>query len=188
MPFQFNRLAIADVIQIDFQPFPDDRGLFAEVYKRSAFAEHGIGQAFVQDNYSISAKGVLRGLHFQRPPKAQAKLVTVFRGEIFDVAVDVRCGSPTYGKWLGMVLSASKQQMLYVPEGFAHGFCVLSDEACVMYKVTEEYAPEAESGVVWNDPTVKIEWPIRAPVVSDRDACLPRLGETEPSFFYADMS
>jgi dTDP-4-dehydrorhamnose 3,5-epimerase len=184
MPFRFQTLAISDVILVEPQVFGDQRGFFMETYRRSAFIANGIGWDFVQDNVSHSVKGVLRGLHYQRPPRAQGKLVMVLRGEVFDVAVDIRHGSPTYGRWVGITLSDGRQQMIYVPPGFAHGFCVLSDEADFVYKVTAEYAPELESGVLWNDPNIGIEWPIQDPLLSPRDMQLPMLNQVSTGFVY----
>jgi dTDP-4-dehydrorhamnose 3,5-epimerase len=175
MPFSFTRLAIPDVVLIEPTIFPDERGFFMETYKYSDFAAFGIKEHFVQDNHSRSTKDVLRGLHFQTPPKAQGKLVRVVVGEIFDVGVDIRKGSPTYGKWVGEVLSAENKRMLYIPPGFAHGFCVLSEVAEVLYKTTEEYAPEYDAGIRWNDPEIGIEWPIEHPILSEKDLALPRL-------------
>ena len=179
MPFRFERLQIPDIVLIKPEVFPDERGFFMETYKYSDFAAFGIKERFVQDNYSCSAKGVLRGLHYQRYPRAQGKLVQVVSGEIFDVAVDIRKNSPTYGKWIGLTLSAKNKQMLYIPPGFAHGFCVLSEEAKVAYKVTEEYSPQHDTGIIWNDPEIGIHWPIEQPIVSDRDTALPTLKEVE---------
>lgn len=181
MPFQFQQLRLPDVVLIEPRTYADDRGFFRELYKRSDFAANGIPQAFTQVNFSHSQQGVLRGLHFQKPPKAQGKLVMALRGEIFDVAVDIRPESPTYGQWVSQVLSAERLQMLYVPAGFAHGFCVLSEEADVLYKVTEEYAPELERGIVWNDPDIGIHWPIADPILSLKDAQLPLLAEAVSS-------
>ncbi|MBT9132295.1 dTDP-4-dehydrorhamnose 3,5-epimerase [candidate division NPL-UPA2 bacterium Unc8] len=175
MPFKFDRLAIPEIVVITPEVFSDDRGFFAETYKYSDFAAFGIKERFVQDNYSCSVQGVLRGLHYQRHPKAQGKLVQVIFGEIFDVAVDIRKGSPTYGKWVEITLSAEKMQMLYIPAGFAHGFCVLSEKADVVYKTTEEYSPEHDTGIIWDDPKVGIHWPVKQPIVSVRDAGLPFL-------------
>jgi len=184
MPFRFQRLKIPEVLLIEAQTFEDQRGFFLETYKRSVFTAHGISNPFVQDNYSYSVKGVLRGLHYQKHPKAQGKLVEVIQGEIFDVAVDLRRGSPTYGRWIGVMLSDKNHQMLYVPVGFAHGFCVLSDEADVVYKVTAEYAPEFERGIIWNDPEIGIQWPIENPLLSAKDARLPFLRDADNNFVY----
>ena len=178
MSFTFTHLAIPDVILIEPRVFPDERGFFMESYKYSEFSAFGIKERFVQDNHSHSTKGVLRGLHYQKAPKAQGKLVRVVVGEIFDVGVDIRKDSPTYGKWVGEVLSAENKRMLYIPAGFAHGFCVLSKEAEVLYKTTEEYAPEYDAGIIWNDPEIDIQWPIERPILSKKDAALPMLRET----------
>jgi dTDP-4-dehydrorhamnose 3,5-epimerase len=167
MPFTFTHLAIPDVILIEPAIFRDERGFFMESYKYSDFVAFGIKEHFVQDNHSRSVKGVLRGLHYQKHPKAQGKLVRVVVGEVFDVGVDIRLGSPTYGKWVGEVLSAENKRMLYIPPGFAHGFCVLSDVADVLYKTTEEYAPEYDAGIIWNDPEIGIQWPIEHPILSE---------------------
>ena len=184
MAFRFETLEIPDLVLVDCQPFGDERGLFCELYKRSVFVAHGIGEEFVQDNVSASKKGVLRGLHYQKPPRAQDKLVMTLRGEIFDVAVDMRRGSPTYGRWLGMVLSAGDHRAIYVPSGFAHGFCVLSEEASVVYKVTQEYSPEFEYGIIWNDPEIGIHWPIECPILSGKDSRWPTLREAGHNFEY----
>lgn len=184
MPFQFRKLEIPDLVLVEPRRFEDQRGFFVETYKRSEFVAHGIAEPFVQDNYSRSAQGVLRGLHFQKPPHAQGKLVMAVLGEVFDVAVDIRLGSPTYGRWVGEVLSAENGRMLYIPPGFAHGFCVLSEVADFCYKVTDEYAPECEAGILWNDPAIGIDWPIAEPSVSPRDGMLPLLEEAEAGFVY----
>jgi dTDP-4-dehydrorhamnose 3,5-epimerase len=184
MPFTFQRLAIPELILVEARHFADDRGFFLETYKQSAFAAHGVDLPFVQDNYSRSMRSVLRGLHYQRPPQAQGKLVQVLRGEVFDVAVDIRVGSPTYGQWAGLYLSGDRFQLLYIPAGFAHGFCVLSDQADFAYKVTAEYAPTLDTGIRWNDPEIGIEWPIVDPIVSPKDAALPFLCEAGASFTY----
>ncbi len=175
MPFTFQRLSIPDVILIEPNVHRDSRGFFMETFKQSEFLENGIAEKFIQDNWSHSSYGTLRGLHFQRPPKAQAKLVMVLKGEVFDVAVDIRQGSPTFGRWVGLLLSHSRPQMLYIPAGFAHGFCVLSDEADFIYKVSQEYSPELDSGILWNDPDIGIGWPIASPLLSNKDQALPRL-------------
>jgi dTDP-4-dehydrorhamnose 3,5-epimerase len=185
MPFTFHTLTMSDILLIEPRVFSDDRGFFLEAFKRSAFAEAGVPNAFVQINLSHSTRGVLRGLHYQKRPAAQGKLVTVVHGAVFDVAVDIRQGSPTYGAWVGETLSADNHRLLYIPPGFAHGFCVLSDVADVVYQVTAEYAPDHERGVLWNDPDLSIEWPITAPRLSARDARQPRLRDADNNFVYA---
>lgn len=168
-----NEMAIPDVKLIEPTVFGDERGFFYESYNASAFNE-AIGRElrFVQDNHSLSVKGVLRGLHYQiRQP--QGKLVRVVRGEIFDVCVDLRTASPTFGQWVGVTLNAENKRQLWVPEGFAHGFLVVSDKAELLYKTTDFYAPEYERSIVWNDPSLAIGWPINpgeAPVLSAKDA------------------
>jgi len=184
MQFTFKKLNIPEVILVEAQSFPDDRGYFKEIFKESSFIENGINTKFVQDNFSHSLKGVLRGLHYQKNPKAQAKLVTTLRGEIFDVAVDMRKDSPTYGKWVSEILSEKNQRLLYIPEGFAHGYCVLSDEADIFYKVSQEYSPEHDSGFIWNDPEVAINWPLDKPTISEKDQKLPILKNSDNNFEY----
>ena len=184
MPFTFTKLDIPEVILAESLTFPDERGFFMEIFKESVFRTNGIKTKFVQDNYSHSIKGVLRGLHYQKNPKTQAKLVMAIRGEIFDVAVDVRKGSPTYGKWVGEVLSEQNHRLLYAPEGFAHGFVVLSNEADVVYKVNSEYSPEHERGVIWNDPALNIKWPTNEPIVIKKDLELPTLQNADNNFVY----
>lgn len=184
MPFRFKRLEIPDVIFIEAVAFGDYRGSFMETYKRSEFNANGIGERFVQDNLSHSVRGVLRGLHYQKDPAAQGKLVCVPRGEIFDVAVDIRKGSPTYGRWVAVLLTDEECRFLYVPRGFAHGFEVISEQADVVYKVTAEYAPELDRGVRWDDSELGIRWPIAKPLLSRKDAQLPLLAETDNDFLY----
>ena len=184
LPFTFKKLSIPDVILIEAKSFPDKRGYFLENFKESIFIENGINTRFVQDNFSHSIKGVLRGLHFHKNPKAQAKLITTLRGEIFDVSVDIRKNSPTYGKWVGEILSEQNHKLLYIPEGFAHGFCILSEEADVFYKVSQEYSPEHDSGFIWNDPEIDIKWPIDKPIISERDLKLPLLKNADNNFEY----
>lgn len=170
MSFEFSPTEIPEVIAITPRIHGDDRGAFAEIFKASEFHKSGIDISFAQMNYSKSARGVLRGLHFQRPPHEQGKLVLAVSGEIFDVAADIRVGSPTYGQWVGAPLSAGKKNMLWVPPGFAHGFCVTSETAEVMYFVTgSEYAPEAEGGIIWSDKTLNIQWPTTTPILSEKD-------------------
>jgi dTDP-4-dehydrorhamnose 3,5-epimerase len=184
MTFRFHRLEIPDVILVEPRPFTDDRGLFLETYKKSEFTANGIPLPFIQDNRSRSVRGVLRGLHYQIHPKAQGKLVMALTGRIFDVAVDIRMGSPTYGQWVGLTLSAENMRILYIPVGFAHGFCVISGKADVLYKVTEEYAPEEDRGILWNDPDIGIDWPIAAPILSPKDAQLPALCDADNNFTF----
>ena len=179
MPFEFKPLSILGLILVTPRAFHDERGFFMETYKHSDFAQFGIREEFVQDNHSFSKKNVLRGLHFQRRPKAQGKLVQAVTGEIFDVAVDLRRGSPTFGKWASETLSGENQKMLYIPAGFAHGFCVLSNGAHVAYKVTREFSGAHDAGVAWNDPDIGIMWPTQAPILSAKDAALPRLRSLE---------
>jgi len=149
--------------------FPDARGYFLETHQQKKFANLGFSERFVQDNLSYSTQGVLRGLHYQYPTW-QGKLVFVIQGEIFDVVVDIRRDSPTFGKWYGLVLNDRTHEQLYVPPGFAHGFCVLSDTARVMYKCTDYYAPGEEYTLLWNDPEIGIDWPVKQPILSDKDA------------------
>lgn len=177
MPFEFERLEIPDVILIKPKVFGDERGFFMETYKRPDFESAGIKGEFVQDNHSRSRYGVLRGLHFQREPYAQAKIVRVVRGVIYDVAVDLRKDSPTFGKWVGVILSEFNKWQLYVPRGFAHGFVVLSDVADVVYKVDNVYAPDYEGGIIWNDPDLNIDWPLDEPIISEKDRKWPTLRE-----------
>jgi dTDP-4-dehydrorhamnose 3,5-epimerase len=164
-----------------FEPpiFPDARGSFAELYNGTRYLDAGLTASFVQDNVSISHRGVLRGMHFQHP-HAQGKLVTVLVGEVFDVAVDVRVGSPTFGRWAGFTLAAARLGQLWIPPGFAHGFVVTGDSAVVLYKVTESYVPSAECTIRWNDPALGIAWPVESPILAARDAAAPALAEVDP--------
>ncbi len=184
MPFQFRRLEIEDLILIEPRVFKDERGYFLETYKQSDFKKFGIDVNFVQGNHSHSSRGVLRGLHYQKQPKAQAKLINVFRGEIFDVAVDIRKGSPTYGKWAGAILSSNNGHLLFIPPGFAHGFCVLSAEADIFYQVSAEYAPDCDRGIIWNDPEIGIRWEIDQPILSPKDVALPLLKDADNNFTF----
>ena len=165
------------VFMIEPKIFEDERGYFLEAYHRDRYTEAGMRCDFVQDNHARSTRGVLRGLHFQLT-HPQVKLVRVIRGEVFDVAVDVRRGSPTFGEWYSAILSGDNKRQLYIPEGFAHGYCVLSEVADFEYKVTDFYWPDDQMGVIWNDPDLAISWPIRDPILSERDRSLPRLSET----------
>ena len=178
MPFVFERLKIEDLILVRPKVFGDNRGFFAECYKKSDFALNGINVDFVQDNHSKSSKGVLRGLHYQQSPYAQAKLVKCIKGQIYDVAVDIRPNSKSFGKYVKVELSEDNKCMLYIPEGFAHGFVVLSDEAELIYKTSAEYAPEYDNGIRWDDKNLNIDWGIDfEPVLSEKDKKLPYLKE-----------
>jgi dTDP-4-dehydrorhamnose 3,5-epimerase len=184
MPFEFLPLALPGVRLVKPHIFGDDRGFFLEFYKHSDFVGAGIPEHLVQDNYSRSSRGVLRGLHYQKSPKAQGKLVTCLKGRIFDVAVDIRKGSPHFGKWTGVELTEENKQLLYVPAGFAHGFQVLSETADVMYKCTDEYSPAEDRGIIWDDPDINIQWPLKAPVLSGKDRLLPRLMAADNNFTF----
>jgi len=177
----FNKTEIDGVYIIEPKVFGDNRGYFMETYNKEHFAEAGLNMTFVQDNESKSSKGVLRGLHFQRK-HSQGKLVRVTKGEVFDVAVDLRTGSKTYGKWEGVILSEENKKQFYIPEGFAHGFLVLSDEAVFNYKCTNFYSPEYDGGVMWNDPDINIEWPMDLTeniLLSEKDKKHPNLKELD---------
>jgi len=164
------------VLLLEPKRFGDDRGFFMELFQEKRYAEAGIPGPFVQDNFSRSAKGILRGLHFQQP-HAQGKLVQVFAGAVYDVAVDIRRGSPTFGRWVGMELSADNRRQLWVPAGFAHGFCVLSESADFHYKCTDFYSPTSEHCIAWNDPDLGIPWPVKSPLLSPKDSAAPRLAD-----------
>ncbi|MGA1874476.1 MAG: dTDP-4-dehydrorhamnose 3,5-epimerase [bacterium] len=167
---------LKDVLIVEPRIFEDERGFFMESYHRKKYQEAGLDRVFVQDNLSHSVQNVIRGLHYQLH-HPQAKLIQVLRGVIFDVAVDIRQGSPAFGQWIGLLLSDRRHQHLFIPEGFAHGFCVLTERAEVMYKCTDFYDPDDEHGLRWDDPNLAIQWPIRNPVVSARDAELPFLSK-----------
>ncbi len=179
MSFKFKKLKLPEVVLISPRVFPDERGFFLETYKKTEFAKAGIKENFVQENHSWSKKNVLRGLHFQKSPKAQGKLVKCLRGKIFDVAVDIRKKSPTFLKYVSLELSQDNGVMLYIPKGFAHGFLVLSNSADVVYKCTAEYSPKHESGIIWNDPQINIIWPSLRPLLSDKDNELLLLKDTK---------
>ena len=184
--FKFTETKIKGVYIIEPKVFGDNRGYFMETYNKEHFAEAGLTMNFVQDNESSSSKGVLRGLHFQTK-HTQGKLVRVTKGEVFDVAVDLRKGSPTYGQWEGVVLSAENKKQFYIPEGFAHGFLVLSDHAIFNYKCTDFYCPEGEGGVLWNDPDIGIEWPLEGIdniILSEKDKVHPGLKDLDVPFEY----
>ncbi|MEY2194022.1 dTDP-4-dehydrorhamnose 3,5-epimerase [Neobacillus sp. BF23-41] len=173
---------------IEPKVFGDHRGWFMETYSESMFKEAGINIKFVQDNQSFSAaKGTLRGLHYQLDPKAQTKLVRCTKGAIFDVAVDIRKGSPTFGKWFGLELSADNKKQLLVPKGFAHGFMTITNDVEVQYKVDELYAPDCDRGIIWNDPSIGIEWPMDiTPVLSVKDEKAPLLAEANNNFIFGE--
>lgn len=180
--FTFNETSIEGVYKIDVKKYGDNRGYFMETYKESDFIDAGITNTFIQDNQSKSKKGVLRGLHFQKT-FPQAKLVRCIEGEVFDVAVDLRKGSKTYGKWEGVILSAEKGNQFMIPRGFAHGFLVLSESATFCYKCDELYHPEDEGGLMWNDETVGIEWPdVGEILLSEKDKKHPKLEDIEVDF------
>ena len=175
MSFEFKTLGIPEAIVIKPKVFEDERGFFMESYKKEEFEKAGIKGEFVQDNHSRSKHGILRGLHFQKEPYAQAKVVRCVRGVVYDVAVDLRRKSQNFGEYVGVILSEYNRHLLYVPRGFAHGFLVLSGVAEVIYKVDNLYAPEYERGLIWNDPDVNISWPDDDPVLSQRDMEWPGL-------------
>lgn len=166
--------SLPEVLLIKPRIFGDERGFFFESWKQDRYREHGLPSEFVQDNISRSAKGTVRGLHFQEP-KAQGKLVTVLHGRVFDVAVDVRKGSPCFGQWTGVELSGDNHHQLWVPAGFAHGFCVISESADFFYKCTELYSPETERAIRYDDPAIGIDWPVETPILSEKDAAAPLL-------------
>ncbi len=172
-------LSIPGVILITPQVFGDERGFFKETWNQPIYAECGISETFVQDNLSKSSKGVLRGLHYQNP-NPQGKLVYVIEGEIYDVVADIRVGSPTYGQWVSVELTDKNHKQLYVPPGFAHGFCVLSDTAIITYKCTTAYDAEADAGIAWNDPDLNVDWPVVTPSLSDKDIKAPLLSNIDP--------
>ena len=187
MPLVVEPLSIADVLLLTPQRFADNRGFFVETYNQRAFVEVGVSVGFVQDNQSLSTqRGTIRGLHFQRAPEPQAKLVRVLSGAVFDVAVDLRKGSATYGKWCGAMLTAEKGEQLFVPVGFAHGFCTLEADTMVAYKVDGFYNKPAEGGIRWDDPDIAITWPVpvAAIMVSEKDAVLPFLREAATPFTF----
>jgi dTDP-4-dehydrorhamnose 3,5-epimerase len=165
--------------------FADERGFFMETYNRQRYADAGIGEAFLQDNVSLSKKGVVRGLHYQAPPFDMGKLVSVLRGSVVDVAVDIRFGSPTFGKYVAVELSAENKRQFWIPAGFAHGFAALEDDTVFSYKCTDVYSPEHDRGVRWNDPEIGIEWLIADPLVSEKDRKLPLLKDIAEEFSFA---
>jgi dTDP-4-dehydrorhamnose 3,5-epimerase len=179
MSFEFIRKEIGDIILIKPKVFKDERGYFFETYRESDYKDFGIQEKFIQFNHSHSIEGVLRGLHYQLPPSSQGKLIRCVRGQIFDVSVDIRKGSETFGKWVSLILSEQNRYICYIPPGFAHGYFTMSDKADVLYSVTAVYSPESERGIVWNDPTLNISWPDKHVIVSERDRCHPSFEEAE---------
>ncbi len=180
-----SKTGLDGVLIIEPQVFGDERGFFLETYHQHRYREFGIHADFVQDNLSFSNRRTLRGLHFQHP-YAQAKLVQVLQGEVFDVVVDIRPQSPSFGRWIGVYLSDTNKKQTFIPEGFAHGFCVISETALFQYKCSEFYAADCEGGINWNDPGLAIDWPFDDPIVSEKDRALPLLSEIStdrlPSF------
>jgi dTDP-4-dehydrorhamnose 3,5-epimerase len=171
---KITKTKLPEVLIIEPDAFGDERGWFLETFSQKRYEQAGIKLSFVQDNVSYSGKNILRGLHFQYP-HSQGKLIQVLSGEVFDVAVDIRVGSPTFGQWVADNLSLSNHKQMYIPPGFAHGFCVLSDTALFSYKCTDYYSPAAEGGIIFSDPELAITWPVDSPVVSKKDAGYPRL-------------
>ena len=177
MPFKFLETTLPGVTLIVPQKYSDSRGFFMETYKESDFSAAGLPARFVQDNHSFSSRAVLRGIHYQRAPHAQGKLVRVIDGRIWDLVVDLRPRSPTFKRWFGLELDADSANMIFIPEGFGHGFLVLSPTVHLLYKVTAEYAAEAEGGVRWDDPDLAIAWPLQEVILSEKDGSLPSLAE-----------
>ncbi|MFP4418174.1 MAG: dTDP-4-dehydrorhamnose 3,5-epimerase [Chitinivibrionales bacterium] len=180
---EFIPTPLNDLWIIQPKVFKDNRGFFLESFSHKWFQAQNIPINFVQDNHSLSVKrGVLRGLHFQKPPAAQSKLIRVVSGAIYDVAVDLRKNSPNFGQWFAAELSAENFRMLLVPAGFAHGFCTLTDNTEVIYKVDAYYSPENDRGIRWNDPALNITWPVKEPILSEKDSRLPFLSDTDTPF------
>jgi dTDP-4-dehydrorhamnose 3,5-epimerase len=184
MSFTFTPLAIPDVVLIETTTFGDARGAFRETFRDQAFAAAGIPTSFVQDNLSRSALGVVRGIHFQRPPHAQGKLVSCPFGRVFDVAVDLRAGSPTFGRWVGAELSGDNGSLLWVPPGFGHGFASLAPDSLLAYKVTDYYSGPHDGAIAYDDPEIGVEWGVDDPVLSDKDRSAPRLADCDHGFTF----
>ncbi|MDP3283925.1 MAG: dTDP-4-dehydrorhamnose 3,5-epimerase [Desulfobacterales bacterium] len=179
MSITVKALSIPDIILVQPRVFPDGRGCFFEIFKESDFHAADLPVHFPQDNFSFSGKNVIRGLHYQKYPKTQGKIVTVLKGRIFDVAVDIRRNSPTYLKWISLELDDENRFMLYIPPGFAHGFLALSEVVHLMYKCTNEYDPKLDAGIRWDDPDIDVKWPLKNPVLSEKDANLPYARDAE---------
>lgn len=184
---EFHNGPLEGILILEPEVFSDGRGHFMETYHRERYERAGIAVAFVQDNVSFSVQGTLRGLHYQHP-RGQAKLVHVVMGEIFDVAVDIRWGSPNFGKWTGIILSEKNRRQAFIPEGFAHGFCVTSEKAVVTYKCSDFYTPDCEGGILWSDPDLGIVWPVREPILSPKDRANPLLREVPAERLPTDLS
>jgi len=184
MAFSFEPTEIPDVVLVRPETHHDRRGFFKEVYQREAFHQAGIDANFQQDNVTRSGRGVLRGLHYQLPPGAQGKIIGVIQGAIYDVAVDLRHGSPAFGRWVGRALDDTEGAMLWIPAGFAHGYAVLSETADVSYKVTGSYRPDLARGIAWDDPELAIDWQVEAPILSDADRAQPSFADCENTFRY----
>ncbi len=184
MAFEFFGTGIDGVKVIIPKSFKDQRGVFFEAYKKSEFIANGIKLDFQQQNISVSAKNVLRGLHYQLKPSAQGKLVSVMSGRIFDVAVDIRKGSSTFGKYVHVELDAQEKKMIWIPEGFAHGFLSMEENTKVSYLTTSEYSPQYERGIIWNDPQIGVRWPVADVIVSQKDSGFPKLDEAEMNFTF----
>ena len=185
MPFEFEKQSIEDVILVKPKVFGDNRGFFMETYKKSEFVANGIDVEFTQDNHSKSTKGVLRGLHYQAKPYGQAKLVRCVKGRIYDVAVDIRKNSKTFGQYVKIELSEDNKQMLFIPEGFAHGFVALTDDVEILYKTSGEYAPQADRGILWCDKELNVDWEIDfEPILSDKDKYQSELSEINKEELY----
>ncbi|MDP5275507.1 dTDP-4-dehydrorhamnose 3,5-epimerase [Chengkuizengella axinellae] len=179
----FKKTGLPGVFIVETPSFEDHRGFFMEVYQKHKFHNAGLSANFIQDNHSFSKDaGVIRGLHYQLNPKAQTKLVRAATGVIIDIAVDIRKGSPTFSKWISVILSEYNKRQLYIPKGFAHGFCTLTTNTNVIYKVDEQYSPELDRGIAWDDPDIGIEWPITHPILSSKDKKHPLLKEVENDF------
>ena len=185
MPFEFEKQSIEDVILVKPKVFGDNRGFFMETYKKSEFVANGIDVEFTQDNHSKSTKGVLRGLHYQAKPYGQAKLIRCVKGRIYDVAVDIRKNSKTFGQYVKIELSEDNKQMLFIPEGFAHGFVALTDDVEILYKTSGEYAPQADRGILWCDKELNVDWEIDfEPILSDKDKYQSELSEINKEELY----
>jgi len=185
MTVEFTKTEIPDVLVVKTGQFDDDRGFFTETYSRPVWKSAGFVESFVQDNLSLSKRGTLRGMHYQLSARGMGKLVRVVHGAVFDVAVDLRRGSPTFARWVGRKLSAENGLSLWVPVGFAHGFVALEDDTLVWYKCTDSHAPDTERSLHYDDPTVGVSWPLRPTIVSPKDEAAPRLADAEYDFVHA---